>query len=131
MPIRLLPTSRRRRAYLLVALALIPLIVWTIFLLRGHGSFTRPDFDRIQTGMTLSEAEAVIDPSAEWKKLTTGARVAQYLIVWRGSDENLAGAIVTFVSGRVYSKEFSPPAPTSRDKARNWWYRNIGANPPF
>jgi hypothetical protein len=78
--------------------------------------------------MTGSEVERVLAQSSEMRQIAFGAPVSQWLIVWKDSD---AGALVTFFSGKVYRKEFSPATPTSRDEARNWWYRYIGANPPF
>ena len=40
-----------------------------VWMLAKPSSFTRPDFDRIQTGMTVAEVKGVLDPSAEWQEL--------------------------------------------------------------
>jgi hypothetical protein len=130
MPIPLLPASRCKRACLLSLLILLPFVSWIcLWLSAKDGSFTRPDFDRIQPRMTIQEVQSVIDPSAEWQKLTMGGPPAQYLIVWEKWD---ASALLFFdKSGRLASKEYSPQPRTTRGNLRAWWCRNIGFNPPF
>jgi hypothetical protein len=118
------------RTALVGLLVLFPFAAWLYVRLQADdGSYTRPDFDRIQPGMTLLEAQAVVDPRAKWVSLNGPGPRSQYMVVWPGWD---GLAMVNFnLAGRVSSKDYTPPAPTVRDKARSWWYANIGANPPF
>jgi len=121
---------RRKRTALVVLLVLLPFALWLYVRLQANdGSYTRPDFDRIQPGMTLPEAQAVLEPRAKWVSLNgTGPRL-QYVVAWQDWD---AVAMVNFNgAGRVSSKDYIRPAPTVRDEARSWWYAHIGANPPF
>jgi hypothetical protein len=130
MPIRFLPKSLRQRPYLLAALILVSLSIWSVFVHQGHQEARlRSDFANIRAGMTLKEARAAIDPAALWSSLPTGGSTAQqYLITW---DDSNTAALVTFVSGAVNRKQLYPPKPSSIDDARNWWYVHIGPNPPF
>jgi hypothetical protein len=127
--VRLLPASRRWRVLLLAAIILLSLAV-LLYLGMKPVSPTRPDFARIQPGMTLNEVKGVLDSTAKMTSLNMpGTPQMQYMLKW---DDWNAGAMVNFDrSGKVYSKDYIPYKMTPLDRIRHWWYRNIGANPPF
>jgi hypothetical protein len=123
MHLPLLPVSRRRRPYLLAALAILAVVIGLyVWLMAAAGTSARRDFDRIQPGMTLGEAQSVFSRPAEWTlERFSGIPFEIYTIRW--TDDPDAGAEVIFdeVGKVVRKKYYFRHTPSLRDQARIWW----------
>ncbi|MDI6852172.1 MAG: outer membrane protein assembly factor BamE [Deltaproteobacteria bacterium] len=76
----------------------------------GENKISKANFDKIKTGMTEAEVQAILGPPTE----SSGVDVAVFAgttSVWKKGDTVIS---VQFVNGKVIAKQFSKTPPTAK-----------------
>ncbi len=86
-------------------LCIFALLFAFAFLMAGCGAdkINKANFDKIQTGMTEAEVQAILGPPTE----STGVDITVFsgtTSIWKRGDTEIA---VQFVNGKVVAKKFS------------------------
>lgn len=115
-----------RRLLLIAAVPLtIAVIVGVLALLPlgDRPGVTKANFDRIEMGMTLAQAEEIfggkaktIEPWFGGIRDNPGAKVA----VWEADDKSKAG--IVFMNGCVWHKEWADSTESFLNKIRRWFH---------